>query len=176
MSTKSAATTMHDYLDTLPKDRLEAVSDVRYLINRKLLRGYREAVSDGTIVWYVPLEACPTENGQPLTYAALANEKKYMALYLMTVYSDPKAEASFRAAFAKAGKRLDMGKSCVRFRRVADLHMPAIGRAIEACSMEQFISRVLAVRERAAMSAETGKHEPARKPASAVRARRPAAR
>ena len=173
---KPEAITMHVYLESLPEDRLEAISDVRYLINRKLPRGYREAVSDGTIVWYVPLEACPTENGQPLTYAALANEKKYMALYLMSVYSDPRTEASFRAAFAKAGKRLDMGKSCVRFRRVADLHMPAIGRAIEACSMEQFISRVLAVRERAAMDAEPGKQKPARKPAGAVRARRPVAR
>jgi hypothetical protein len=173
---KPEAVTMHDYLESLPEDRIEAIAEVRYLINRKLPRGYREAVINGTIVWYVPLEACPTENGQPLTYAALANEKKFMALYLMTVYSDPRAEKAFRAAFAKAGKRLDMGKSCVRFRRVADLHMPAIGRAIEACSMDQFINRVRAVRERTAMSVEPGEKAPARKPAGAVRARRPASR
>jgi len=173
---KPEAVTMHDYLESLPEDRIEVIAEVRYLINRKLPRGYRETIVNGTIVWYVPLEACPTGNGQPLTYAALANEKKYMALYLMTVYSDPRAEKAFRAAFAKAGKRLDMGKSCVRFRRLADLHMPAIGRAIEACSMEEFIRRARAVRERVAMTQESPKQGPARKPASAVRARRPAAR
>ena len=166
---KPEVTTMHDYLATLPADRLEAISEVRYLVNRKLPRGYRESVSNGTIVWYVPLEACPTENGQPLTYAALTNEKKYMALYLMTVYSDPKAEAAFRAAFAKVGKRLDMGKSCVRFRRLADLHMPAIGRAIEACSMEEFISRARAVRERMALTTASG--APTRAKSKVVRER-----
>jgi hypothetical protein len=169
VSTKSAAITMHDYLESLPEDRIEAIAEVRYLINRKLPRGYRESVMNGTIVWYVPLEACPTENGQPLTYAALANEKKFMALYLMTVYSDPRAEKAFRAAFAKAGKRLDMGKSCVRFRRVADLHMPAIGRAIEACSVEEFIRRVSAVRERSEFTA--AKPAPARTGAKAPRKR-----
>jgi len=159
---KPEVTTMHDYLESLPEDRIEVIAEVRYLINRKLPRGYRETIVNGTIVWYVPLEACPTENGQPLTYAALANEKKYMALYLMTVYSDPRAEKAFRAAFAKAGKRLDMGRSCVRFRRLADLHMPAIGRAIEACSMEEFIRRASAVRERVALTAASEAPTPGR--------------
>ncbi len=167
---KSAAMTMHDYLDTLPPDRLEAISEVRYLVNRKLPNGYREMVRDGMIVWYVPLEVCSdTSNGQPLTYAALANEKKYMALYLMTVYSDPRTETAFRGAFAKAGKRLDMGKACVRFRRVADLHMPAVGRAIGACTMEDFVTRARAMREQVALARASAKPKPARKPAGARR-------
>ena len=144
---KPQATTMHEYLSTLPADRLEAISAVRYLVNRKLPPGYRETVASDAIVWIVPLEACPdTYNGKPLTYAALANQKNYMALYLMTVYGDPKVEAAFRDGFAKAGKRLDMGKSCIRFRKVDDLHLPSVGRAVAACSMEEFVRRARAVR------------------------------
>ena len=144
---KTATTTMHDYLSALPADRLEAITAVRYLVNRKLPPGYRETVTSDTIVWIVPLEACPdTQNGQPLTYAALANEKNYMALYLASVYSDPRAEAALRDAFAKAGRKLDMGRSCIRFRKLADLHLPAIGRAVAACSMEEFVRRAQAVR------------------------------
>jgi uncharacterized protein YqjF (DUF2071 family) len=95
----------------------------------------------------VPLEVCAdTYNGQPLTYAALANQKNYMALYLMTVYGDPKVEVAFRTGFAKAGKRLDMGRSCVRFRKVDDLHMPAVARAVAACGMDEFVARARAVR------------------------------
>jgi hypothetical protein len=141
------ATTMHEYLSALPADRLEAISAVRYLVNRKLPPGYRETVANDTIVWSVPLEACPdTHNGQPLTYAALANEKNFMALYLASVYSDPKTEAAFRDAFVKSGKRLDMGKSCIRFRKVEDLHLPAVGRAVASCAMDEFVRRAKAVR------------------------------
>ena len=144
---KTATPTMHEYLSALPEDRRAAISAVRYLVNRKLPPGYRETVTQDTIVWIVPLEACPdTYNGQPLTYAALANQKNYMALYLMTVYGDPKVEAAFRDGFAKAGKRLDMGKSCIRFRKVEDLHLPAVGRAVAACSMDEFVRRAKAVR------------------------------
>ncbi len=99
--------------------------------------------------WSVPLETYPdTYNGQPLCYAALAAQKNHFALYLMSVYGDPGEAKRLKEGFAKAGKKLDMGKSCVRFRRLEDLPLEVIGEIIAATSPDAFIARCEAARRK----------------------------
>lgn len=144
---KSAAATPDEYLASLPEDRRAALTAVRNVVNRNLPDGYREGIAYGMIGWYVPLERFPnTYNGQPLGLAALANQKQYMSLYLHSVYGDPATEAWFRDRWARSGKRLDMGKSCVRFRRLDDLALDVVGETIARADIATFLARYTAVR------------------------------
>jgi uncharacterized protein YdhG (YjbR/CyaY superfamily) len=144
----SSAATVEEYLQELPPERREVVSAVRDVVLRNLPEGYRESMSFGMIGWGIPLERYPdTYNKQPLGYAALAAQKNYYALYL-GIYQDPQQEADFREAFAKAGKKLDMGKSCVRFRRLDDLPLDVIGRTIAGTPPEELIRQYEASRGR----------------------------
>jgi hypothetical protein len=138
---KSGATTVEDYLAELPEDRREAVSAVRQVILRNLPAGYRESMSWGMISYEVPLERYPkTYNGQPLSFAALASQKNYLALYLTCVYMNPEKERWLRDEFRKAGKKLDMGKSCIRFKKLDDLPLDAIGQTIAGSPVEEFLA------------------------------------
>lgn len=138
----ATATTPEDYIDALPDGRREAVRAIADVVRRNLPAGFEEGMSYGMIAWYVPLERFPdTYNGQPLGLAALASQKRHMALYLNNVYGDAATEARFRAAYAASGKNLDMGKSCVRFRRLEDLPLDVIGEAIRGETVEGFIAR-----------------------------------
>lgn len=138
---KSTAATVDAYLAELPAERREVVAAVRDTIRARLPAGYEEAMRWGMISYEVPLARYPrTYNGQPLTYAALAAQKGHYALYLTCAYADA-AQAKWLAdAFAAAGKRLDMGKSCVRFRRLEDLPLPAVGEAIASTPPDRFIA------------------------------------
>ena len=143
----SAAKTPAAYLASLPADRREAIAAVRDVVRANLPPGYEEGMQFGMIGWVVPLERFPdTYNGQPLPLAGLASQKRYMSLYLNTVYGDPDTERWFRERFAASGKRLDMGKSCVRFRRLEDLPLDVIGEAIARVPLEQYVARYAAVR------------------------------
>lgn len=145
----SIATTPGEYLDALPPDRQEAVSQVRRVILDHLPEGYREGMYFGMLGYYVPLERYPgTYNGQPLAIAALASQKRYMSLYLMAVYGDPQTERWFRDAWAASGKKLDMGKSCVRFTQVADLPLDLIGQTIARVGVDDYIARYEAAHQR----------------------------
>jgi len=137
----STASTVQEYLDSLPGDRRVVIAAVREVVLRHLPDGYQEAMNWGMISYGIPLEAYPrTYNGQPLGYAALAAQKNYYALYLMAVYGDPAREARLREGFAHAGKKLDMGKSCVRFRRLEDLPLDAIGEVIASTPPDELIA------------------------------------
>jgi uncharacterized protein YdhG (YjbR/CyaY superfamily) len=138
---RSAATTVADYLAALPAERREVITEVRKVIRRNLPKGYQEVMNWGAITYELPLERYPdTYNGQPLCYAALAAQKNHFALYLMTVYGDKKLEQELRDAFEQAGKKLDMGKSCVRFKSVDQLPLDAIGRIIAAVPPDKYIA------------------------------------
>jgi hypothetical protein len=95
----------------------------------------------GMIVYGIPLARYPnTYNGQPLSYVALAAQKGHFSLYLMGVYGDPAREAWIRDAFREAGKKLDMGKSCLRFRRLEDLPLESIGELVASVPPEELIA------------------------------------
>ena len=139
---KSQAATAKEYLNGLPEDRRAALDAVREVILDHLPEGYEETMQYGMIGYVIPLERYSTTyNGQPLTYAALASQKNYMTLYLMNIYSDPGLERWFVEQYQVSGNKLDMGKSCVRFKKLHDLPLDLIGQAIAATSMAEFISR-----------------------------------
>jgi hypothetical protein len=138
----SKARTVSEYLAELPADRRKTVSAVRAVVRKNLPKGYTETVGYGMICYSVPLATYPdTYNGQPLCYAALAAQKNYCALYLMNVYGDGPTAKAFKEGFKKAGKKLDMGKSCVRFKTADDLPLDVIGRTIAATPMKAFIDQ-----------------------------------
>ena len=140
VSMRSNATTVEEYLASLPEDRREAISAVRSLILERLPEGYEEEMRWGMICYEVPLAIQPdTYNGKPLMYAALASQKRHMAVYLSGVYADPGAREDFEQAYRATGRRMDMGKSCVRFRRLDDLPLEVIGEAVARYSVNEFV-------------------------------------
>jgi uncharacterized protein YdhG (YjbR/CyaY superfamily) len=157
MPRSSPAATVDDYLATLPADRRAALTAVRDVINANLPDGYVEGMTYGMPGWHVPLARYPdTYNGQPLGIAAFASQKGYMALYLMGVYGDPNLAKWFTAAYAKAGKKLDMGKSCVRFKTLDNLPLEVIAQTIRKVPVEKFLAGYETAR------AKTGKPASAR--------------
>jgi hypothetical protein len=143
----SDATSPEEMIAALPADRREAIAKVREVIRENLPAGYEEGMQFGMIGWYVPLDRFPdTYNKQPLGLAALANQKNYMALYLNNVYGDPDTERWFRERFAASGKKLDMGKSCVRFRRLEDLPLDVIAETIARTPVDKYIEGYESVR------------------------------
>ena len=139
---KSKAETVDGYLAELPEDRRAAISAVRQVDLENLPQGYEEMMQFGMIGYVIPLERYPvTYNGQALQYAALASQKNYMSLYLMNVYSDEAVERWFVDRYKDSGKRLDMGKACVRFKSLQDLPIDLVGEAIALTPVDRFIER-----------------------------------
>ncbi|MGW6931559.1 DUF1801 domain-containing protein [Lentzea sp. NPDC054927] len=135
---KSNASTVDQYLAELPDERRAEVEAVRDVILANLPDGYVEAMDWGLITYAVPLEVSgPTYNKKPLMYAALAAQKNYYAVYLTTVMEE--FEESFRARWAETGKKLDMGKACVRFKRTSDLALDVIGDEVARLSVPEFL-------------------------------------
>ncbi len=136
----SKAATVEEYLDELPADRSQVVEAVRRVILDSLPEGYEETMQFGMINYVVPLGRYPeTYNGQALSYAALASQKNYVSVYLMNIYGDADTERWFTERYKASGKRLDMGKSCVRFRKLDDLPLDLIAEAVALTSLEDFI-------------------------------------
>ena len=136
----SKAATVAEYLAELPEDRRAEIGRVRDAINAVLPEGYREGMGYGMIGWVIPLERYPdTYNKQPLAYAGLAAQKNSNSLYLNCVYASKERSERLKAAFAAAGKKLDMGKSCIRFKRADDLALEAIREEIASATPDEFI-------------------------------------
>jgi uncharacterized protein DUF1801 len=145
----SKAATVDAYLAELPPEQRAVVSAVRDVVRRNLPKGYQERMNWGMISYELPLERYPnTYNGQPLSYAALAAQKSYYALYLPVVYQDTEQQAWLKGEFKKAGKKLDMGKSCLRFKRVEDLPLDTIATVIASTPPEKFIEQYETARRR----------------------------
>ncbi len=140
---RSDAGTIAEYLAALPGDRRPVIEQVRSVILANLPPGFEEAMNWGMITYQVPLERYPdTYNGQPLMFAAIASQKNHMAVYLTGIYMSEAARREFEAAYRATGKRFDVGKSCVRFRKLDDLPLDLIGETVGAISVETFIQRV----------------------------------
>ena len=137
---QSSAKTVDDYLSELDDGRREAIAAVRGIILDNLPDGYEETMQFGMITYVVPFSVlADTYNGQPLMYAALASQKRHMAVYLTNVYADGSVEGWFRERYLATGKRLDMGKSCVRFRKLDDLPLELVGEAIARTPVDEFV-------------------------------------
>jgi len=140
---QSNAKDVKSYLAELPDERRKAIETVRHVILANLPPGYEEVMNWGMITYQVPLQDYPdTYNGKPLMFAALASQKNHMSLYLTSIYADDSSRHAFEEAYRQTGKRYDVGKSCVRFRKLEDLPLDLIGKSIASCQMLDFINRV----------------------------------
>ena len=144
------ASSVADYLGALPPDRRAALSTVREVINENLPVGYEEGIQFGMIGWYVPLPLYATGYGEnpkvPLPLVALASQKSGMVLHFMSFYGHPTLSTWFTSEYKKSGKKLDMGKGCVRFKRLEDLPLDVIGRTIARVPVEEHIANYKAAR------------------------------
>jgi uncharacterized protein YdhG (YjbR/CyaY superfamily) len=135
------AATVDEYLSQLPEDRRDLIVQVLEWVRRHIPEGYEETIAFGMIGWVIPLDRYPdTYNGQPLGVVSLAAQKHHNALYLMGSYADPELDGRIHQAYRAAGKRLDMGKSCVRFKRWDQLVPEVLADVIEAVPPERFIA------------------------------------
>lgn len=136
----SAATTVGEYIAELAPERAEIVADVRQLVLANVPDGVVESMNFGMIVYEIPLERYPeTYNKQPLMYAALTANKNNYSLHLHGVYASTKVEQQLRDAYSAADMKLDMGKSCVRFKRLDQLVPAAIATAMQSVSVDHYI-------------------------------------
>ena len=142
---QSKAKTVEIYLKELPRERRTAVETVRKSILKNLPKGYKEVMQYGMIGYVVPLKLYPdgylNDKKTPLPYVALASQKNDMAVYLMCNYGDKEAEKKFRVVYQQSGKRLNMGKSCVRFKKLEDLSLEAIGLGVSMTPVKTFIAK-----------------------------------
>jgi hypothetical protein len=133
--------TVSAYLKSLPADRRAAIERVRQVVRDHLPAGYEEACDWGMICYNVPLRRfARTYNGRPLSYVALGAQKRYNVLYLMRVYGDKKQEEQLRRAFTAEGKKLDMGKACIRFRTPEDLALGAVGALVASTPPDDYVA------------------------------------
>jgi len=138
----STANSVEEYLSELPVERKEALQAVRQVILKNLPIGYEEVMNWGMITYEVPLSIYPdTYNKKPLMYVALASQKNHMAVYLIGIYMDDQLRRDFEAKYLATGMKYDVGKSCVRFRKLDDLPLQLVGEAIAAFSVDDFVNR-----------------------------------
>ncbi len=142
---QSKAKTPKAYLSSLPKDRRDALEAVRKVIVKNLGKGYAEGMQYGMIGYFVPHSVYPPgyhcDPKQPVPFAAIASQKNYMSVYLNAMYGGGFDESWIRARFEAAGKKLDMGKCCIRFKKLEDLPLDVIGEAIRSVPMKQYIEQ-----------------------------------
>ncbi|MDZ7637673.1 MAG: DUF1801 domain-containing protein [Bryobacterales bacterium] len=142
------------YLASLPEDRREALSRVRAVILENLPKGYEEGIQYGMIGYFVPHGLYPAgyhcDPKQPLPFASMASQKNHMAIYLFCLYFDDAVLQRFREAWERTGKRLDMGKSCIRFKKVEAVALDVLGDAIRAMPVDTFVAQYEAGRAKTA--------------------------
>ena len=141
---QSKAKTVKEYLAELPEDRRTAIEAVRKVIRKNLDKDYEEGMQYGMIGYYVPHKVYPPgyhcDPKQPVTFAGLASQKNHMAVYLMCIYGHKEHEQWFRKEWAKTGKKLDAGKSCIRFKKLDDLALDVIGQFVARVPAKKYIA------------------------------------
>ncbi len=142
---QSSATTVEQYLVELPADRQKAMNELRKVINKNLPKGFKEGMGYGMMGWSVPHSIYPAgyhcNPKEPLPFIGLASQKNSINLYHMGVYADPKLLKWFLDAHAKASaKKLDMGKSCVRYKKSEDIPYKLIGELASKITVNEWIA------------------------------------
>jgi uncharacterized protein YdhG (YjbR/CyaY superfamily) len=142
-----------EYITSLPEDRKEPVTKLRNAINKNLPKGFEEIISSGMINWVVPHKTYPAgyhcDPKQPLPFLSLASQKNNISLHHMGLYGDPKLLKWFQDEWAKASKRkLDMGKSCIRFKKPDEIPFDLIGQLAAKVSPADWIAKYESVIKR----------------------------
>jgi hypothetical protein len=168
---QSQARTVEDYLAELPAERREAIAALRRVILDNLDAEYEEGMQYGMIGYYVPHSIYPAgyhcDPRQPLPFAGLASQKNHMAFYAMCLYAPSEHQKWFREAWKKTGKKLDMGKACIRFKKLEDLALDVIGEAVRRVPARKYIAMCEAARQ-ATARAKSGKSAKAGRPSQRV--------
>lgn len=138
---KNIAQSVEEYIQDLPEYRRETIKEIRQLILDNIPEGYEETISWGMINYEIPLEKYPdTYNNQPLTYIGLAAQENHNALYLMSVYQDEELQDWLEEEFEEANKKMDMGRSALRFQNINDLPLDTIAKVIGLQTPDEFIA------------------------------------
>jgi hypothetical protein len=140
---QSKAETVAQYLAELPLDRRAALEVLREVFLQNVDADIVETMSYGMIGYHVSFDAYPggyhCDPSTPLPYAGLASQKNHMSLYMMGLYMDPLDVARFQEAWRATGKKLDMGKSCVRFKKIEDVPLDVVAEAIRRMPSKRYI-------------------------------------
>ena len=154
---QSKLKSVEEYMAALPEDRREAMAAIREVILKNLPKGYEEGMQWGMPSYFVPLSAYPAgyncQPDQPLPFVGFASQKNHMAFYGFCIYMDEELKNRFVADWKKTGKKLDMGKSCVRFKKLEDVPLKVIGDAVKRVPMKKYIKQY----EKHLQQASTGK-------------------
>lgn len=141
------ATTVAEYLDNLPADRQAAVRAVREVILKHLPEGYEECLSYGMIGYVVPHRIHPAgyhcNPKLPLPYLNLGSQKNHLVLHLLPIYGNPELDHWFRTAWLATGKKLDLGKACLRFKKIEDVSLKVLGQLVARTPVKKYVARML---------------------------------
>ncbi|HTI71355.1 MAG TPA: DUF1801 domain-containing protein [Candidatus Limnocylindria bacterium] len=158
----TAAKTVEEYLQSVPEEQRLVLGAVRETILRHLPQGYEERMVYGMIGYVVPHSLYPAgyhcNPKDPLAYATLGSQKNHLSLYLMTVYGDPAIAKWFTEAWNATGRKLDMGKACVRFKKLEDVPLEIIGQVIARVSVKDYIARVEAILKKTSRKRQSADH------------------
>jgi len=143
---QSKATTVDEYMEQLPEERKAAMKKLRAVIKKHLPKGFQECMGYGMMGYVVPHSKYPggyhCNPKDPLPFLALASQKNFIAVYHMGIYSDPKLLQWFQEAHAKASmKKLDMGKSCIRYKKPEDIPFELVGELVSKMTPDDWIAR-----------------------------------
>jgi hypothetical protein len=151
---QSRAKTVSEYLASLPADRRHALEEIRKVVRKSIHPDFEEGMQYGMLAWYLPHAKYPAgyhcDPQQPLPFASIASQKAHIGLYLFCIYCDPDEQARFVAEWKASGKRLDMGKSCVRVKKLEDVPLDVVGRAFERVTPKRFVAAYEASLEQSA--------------------------
>lgn len=143
-------TTIAQYVKELPDGRREAFEAIRVIINKSIDKALEHGMQYGMPAWYVPHALYPEgyhcDRAQPLPFASIANQKGHIGLYLFCVYQDPAVHDWFVTAWKASGKKLDMGKSCVRVKKLDDVPLDVLGQLFKKVKAKGFIATYDAIR------------------------------
>jgi len=139
----SKATTVAEYLKELPEDRRKSINALRKVFKANIGKGIKEGMQYGMIGYFVPHSIYPDgyhcDPKQPLPFAGIGNQKGHIGLYLFCTYCDPIHKAWFTQAWKDSGKKLDMGKACVRVKSADDVPMEVMAEALQKMPVDRFI-------------------------------------
>jgi hypothetical protein len=141
---QSKAKTPDDYIAELPEDRQKAMTELRQVIAKNLPKGFEERMGYGMMGWDVPHSLYPAgyhcNPKDPLPFLGIASQKNNISLYHMGIYANPKLLEWFQAEWPKhTSRKLDMGKSCIRFKKVDDIPIKLIGELAKKMTPAQWI-------------------------------------
>ncbi len=150
-----------DYLSKLPDDRREMIEALRKVILKNIDKPFEEGLQYGMVGYYLPHSVYPDgyhcDPEKPLPFASIGSQKNNISLYLFCVYLNPEIQAWFVEEWKKTGKRLDMGKSCIRIKKLEDIPLPLIGKLFKRIKAKAFIKSYEAGRTKPKTSKPTKK-------------------